>query len=99
MFARRWDDPKFVNKNVAQILKNILQQYGLMIHEDGITYVADHIQSNQEIAQSALDHVYSSANMQNIHVRRLPNSSSDHVPVLVSFSTNVTSNECIEGNG
>ena len=64
-----------------------LQQYGIIIHDVGITYVADHVQANSDIAQSALDHVYSSSSMRNVQVKKLTNSSSDHVPVMVTYAT------------
>ena len=87
--ARKWNDPKFTHRNIAIHLKNMIQQCDLQIHDVGLTYLADHAQSNNEIAQSALDHVYSSKRMcQYLEVRKLGTSSSDHVPVIVNFKTN-----------
>ena len=87
--AMKWNDPKFVNKNVAIILRNTLKQCGMVEHNIGVTFVADHSQANLEVAQSALDHVYSSEKMcAHIQTKILKNSSSDHVPVIASFKTN-----------
>ena len=55
--ALKWNEPKFVNKNVALILRSMLTSCGLEIQDIGATYMADHVQANQEISQSALDHV------------------------------------------
>ena len=55
--SMKWNKPKF-QKKVAIIHKNILQQWGLHVHEIGIAYLADHAQLNQEIAQIALDNFY-----------------------------------------
>ena len=54
----KWNDPGFVNKNVAEVLKNMLEQEGLQSLEIGLTYQADHAQANGNIASSALDHIY-----------------------------------------
>ena len=51
---------KFLNKNVSIQLKNVLDQCGLMSKEVGKTYQSDHLQTNGQIAESALDHVYCS---------------------------------------
>ena len=66
-----------------------LKQCGMVEHEIGITYVADHMQANQVISLSALDHVYSSSQMSDhTKSRTLANASSDHVPVITSFKSN-----------
>ena len=60
----------------------------LEIQEVGTTYAADHAQSNNQIAESSIDHVYNSCNMTNkITINKLDNSSSDHVPVVVRLES------------
>ena len=54
------NDPGFVNKNVAEILKNSLEQEGLTNMVVGLTFQADHAQPNGNVATSAIDHVYCS---------------------------------------
>ena len=49
--------PGFVDKNVAEVLKNALEQEGLQCLNIGLTYQADHAQSNGKIASSPLDHL------------------------------------------
>ena len=56
----KWNDDGFVNKNVAEVLKNMLEQEGLECLDIGLTYQADHAQQNGNIASSALDHIYCS---------------------------------------
>ena len=59
----KWNDPGFVNKNVAEVLKTMLEQEGLQILEIGLTYQADHAQANGNIASSALDYIYCSRDL------------------------------------
>ena len=58
--SQKWNDPGFVNKNVAEVLKNMLEQEGLQCLDVGLTYQADHAQPNGNVASSALDHIYCS---------------------------------------
>ena len=57
--TEKWNDPKFLKKKVANVLKNTLQQCGIRVHDVWKSYMADHVQQNMEISESALDHVYS----------------------------------------
>ena len=41
--ALKWNEPKFVNKNVALILRSMLTSCGLEIRDIGATYMADHV--------------------------------------------------------
>ena len=58
--------PTFVTKNgkkktsIAAPLLNVLEQCGFNVSDLGNTYNADHAQSNGNISESALDHVYCS---------------------------------------
>ena len=61
--SQKWNEPEFANKNVAAILKNMLEQEGLVNLDVGNTYQSDHVQANGKIAISALDHVYCSKNL------------------------------------
>ena len=53
----KWKDDSIIQKIVAAILKNSLEQSGLTNADIGITYMSDHAQTNGQIAESALDHV------------------------------------------
>ena len=39
--SQKWNEPGFVNKNVAEVLKNMLEQEGLQCLDVGLTYQAD----------------------------------------------------------
>ena len=69
---------------VATKLKACLDRNGLRYKNIGN---ADHAQSNGKIAESALDHVYS--NGQDEKTVIIPNSSSDHNPVLTKINLNM----------
>ena len=90
--------PYFVNQNVAIPLKITLDQCGLIINDIGITYQGDHIQSNGEIAHSALDHVYSSSSLEKkISISKLSNGSSDHNPVVTTLKNHFNTNNHCKG--
>ena len=81
--SKKWNDSGYVNKNVAEILKNMLEQEGLECLDIGLTYQADHVQQNGNIASSALDHIYCSKDLvQTIKFKKLSNSATDHLPVV-----------------
>jgi hypothetical protein len=89
----KWETPKYKHKNIAKKLLDTLAQCGLSTAEIGITYLADHAQRNGNIAESALDLVYFSNSLtHNKVVKKGSNCSSDHLPVTVIL-TNQVSNE------
>ena len=76
-----WNEPKYIHANIASDLFLVLDTNGLKIETVGNTYQADHAQANGNIAESAIDHVYTrSKNI--IEIVKLENSSSDHLPVI-----------------
>ena len=61
----------------------MLKQEGLECLDIGLTYQADHVQQNGNIASSALDHIYCSKDLvQAIKFKKLSNSATDHLPVV-----------------
>ena len=83
---------KFLNKNVSIPLRNVLDQCGLMSKEVGKTYQSDHLQTNGQIAESALDHVYCSKSIEEkVEIKKLDSGSSDHNPVLATVKGNFKS--------
>ena len=54
----KWNEPKYKNANVSQVLRECLDQNGLKIEYIGDTYIANHTQKNGNIAMSAIDHIY-----------------------------------------
>ena len=89
--AEKWLEIDYRRKSVAQPLIQCLELNGLRIQNVGPTYQADHMQENGRIAESSLDHVYSSLPLDNcIKINKLTNSSSDHLPVLLSYSLDLT---------
>ena len=89
--AEKWQNEDYIRKSVAQPLIQCLGQNGLRIQDVGLTFQADHMQKNGLVAESSIDHVYSSLPLDNcIKLNKLANSSSDHLPVLVSYSLDLT---------
>ena len=83
----KWMEPNYLNKKIANQLINCLQQNGIVSENVRTTFMADHMQTNGDIAESNIDHVYASKSVsQRISkIRTLDNSSSDHYPVLVNY--------------
>ena len=76
-----WMASDFLFKNP---LKNCIVRNGLDIHNIGNTYMADRILPDDNITESAIDHVYSSKKIRNqISAKTLETSSSDHLPVVI----------------
>ena len=76
----------FKYKNLVGLLKDTLEQCGLLINDIGWTYQADHAQANVEVAESSLDHTYHSRVLEDrIRVSKLENSSSDHLPIVATM--------------
>ena len=81
--TNKWDDAKFLYKI---ILREVLEQSGITVRNVGNTYMADHMQKNGYIAESAIDHVYSSHSITNsTTIKTLNKGSSDLVPVIVEL--------------
>ena len=83
--ADRWHSPKFLNKKVARPLQNTLSRCGLKIADVGPTFQSDHLKIDGEVYGSALDHVYYSSSLENkLSIKSIKNSSSDHLPVIIT---------------
>ena len=54
----KWKEANYLRKILASILTSTLAQYGLKISDLGPTYQADHAQSNVDISESSIDHIY-----------------------------------------
>ena len=81
----KWNDESFLYEKVANALKNVLQRCEIVCMEVGVTYQADHMQKNGHIAESAIDHIYSSKSLESrVEIKKLQNGSSDHVPVVAT---------------
>jgi hypothetical protein len=94
--SKKWKEPNYLNKKIANQLINCLQQNGIVSEIVGTTFMADHMQTNGDTIESNIDHVYASKSVsQRISkIRTLDNSSSDHYPVLVNYQAgrDVTNN-------
>ena len=85
--AKKWQAEDYDRKSVAQPLLHCLEQNGLKVRDIGITFQADHMQPNGRVAESALDHAYTSLTIEDcIETKRILNSSSDHFPVAITYS-------------
>ena len=77
----KWLDPKYIHNKILSELFQVTDENGIKIQKVGNTYQADHAQANGNIAESAIDHVYTRSEEQ-IKIEVLKNSSYDHVPVV-----------------
>ena len=86
--SHQWKDPKFKNKKIANQLIGCLEHCELTQGEVGVTFQSDHVQANGLTSESQIDHVYFSKEIsdEEIGIKTLKNSSSDHHPVIVTFS-------------
>ena len=86
--TNKWDDAKFLYKI---ILREVLEQSGITVRNVGNTFMADHMQKNGYIAESAIDHVYSNEELNNkIECKSIPNSATDHLPIITSYNIGLT---------
>ena len=52
----KWNNSKFLNRNIAAPLRISLDRCGLLCNDIGITYQSDHTLANGAVPESALDH-------------------------------------------
>jgi hypothetical protein len=89
--SEKWGLDNYDRKSVAQPLQKCLEQNGIQIQNVGYTFQADRVCQNGEAPRSALDHVYNSLTITDaISVTKLPTSATDHVPVMIKYSLDVT---------
>ena len=83
----KWKEEKYVKNNIAIHFKNAIEQCGLFNQPIGNTYMADHQSANGDVSESAIDHVYHSKGiMEKIVCKTLPTSSTDHLPIIISYA-------------
>ena len=83
-----WKKATYTHRKVASPLINCIEQCGLKINQVGLTYQADHMLANGKVPESALDHVYSSEAIKDkIKISTLKDSSTDHLPVVITYKT------------
>ena len=83
----KWDLPTFLHKKVAEELRDTLTHCGLKLIPLGTTYTADRLDEDDQEITSALDHVYvSSIDEAKMTAKKLPNSATDHVPIMVTLN-------------
>ena len=57
---QNWKSDEFNYKSIAEPLLNIIEQCGFNVSDLGTTFNADHAQVNGIIAESGIDHIYTS---------------------------------------
>ena len=81
--SNKWDEPGFGNKLISNNLRKVLDQNGYKLSPVGCTYFADHAQADGNIAESGIDHIYTSKVLDGkINLSKVVNHSSDHVPIM-----------------
>ena len=82
-----WDSPGFLHKRVADELRETLTQCGMSVSQLGTTYTADRLSVDGSEITSAIDHIYVSMALEpDIKTLKLPNSATDHLPILASLT-------------
>ena len=82
--ANKWLDSGYPAYNIAVELTGTLAQCGIEIEDVGNTYLADRLAAGGVAIESAIDHVYISANLRpNTKTVKLNTSSTDHLPITV----------------
>ena len=90
LWSSKWAETNYIRKNVARPVLESINQHGLIIADIGATYQADHILKDGTIPESSLDHVYTSSSIQKLlKVKKLVNSSTDHVPVVINLDLDI----------
>ena len=85
-----WDSPGFLHKRVADELRDTLTQCGITATQLGPTYTADRLSTNGSEITSAIDHIYvSSSLLSDVKTSKLPNSATDHLPILASLMVGI----------
>ena len=88
--ALKWSDPNRKTNKVAELLKNKIEECGMINLEIGETFTSDIVQKNGAIASSALDHIYISSRMETeIRFQKLDNSSTDHLPIKATLTNQI----------
>ena len=89
--ANKWKDENFTHKNMSNLLRGTLESCGMKIGQVGPTFMADHCQRNGMIAESWLDHIYYTKQLESvINIKNLNNHSSDHRPVVACLKTKLS---------
>ena len=57
VFTIKWADPNKKKNNVAECLKNKIEECGLVNLDLGETFTSDIVQKNGKISTSAIDHI------------------------------------------
>ena len=90
LWSSKWAETNYIRKNVARPVLESINQHGLIIADIGATYQADHILKDGTIPESSLDHVYTSSSIQKLlKVKKLVNSSTDHIPVVINLDLDI----------
>jgi len=89
--SEKWLADDYNRKSVSQPLVQCLEQNGLEVQDVGRTYLADHALPDGSVPTSSIDHVYSSlAIRRSLTVKKILNSATDHLPVAVQYSLDLT---------
>ena len=81
----RWDEKTYQWKTVSDHWRIILKENGLMYENIGVTFESFYTLQNGTKVKSALDHVYHTSNSIFKESRKIPNSLSDHCPVVLNI--------------
>ena len=85
--AEKWQRSDYDHKGVANPLLQCLSRNGLDIQNVGYTFQSDNLRPDGSVSHSALDHVYTSSSIKDlIQVKKLKNSSTDHLPVVAYYN-------------
>ena len=88
--SNKWNSEDFIHKKMANQLMGTLDTCGLKCAPIGATFISDHCQADGSIAESWLDHVSHSTDLDTqINTTVCNYGSSDHLPVTISLNAKV----------
>ena len=80
-----WNVPDYSWKNLADLWRSIIKENGLSYEFLGPTYFSNYIKEDGRTKTSCLDHIYFTDHSNFKNPRKLTNSLSDHVPILIDL--------------
>ena len=80
-----WNMPDYSWKILADLWRSIIKENGLSYEFLGPTYFSNYVKNDGTTKESCLDHIYFTDHTNFKNPRKLMNSVSDHVPILIDL--------------
>ena len=80
-----WNNPDYCWKILSDLWRSIIKENGLRYEFLGPTYFSSYVKQDGRTKESCLDHIYFTELSNFENPRKLKNSISDHVPILIDI--------------